>query len=196
MVESFPFDKAIAAKYLLQLGNGLGWHLAATAGVESEVDELARIMGLSPCTGNGYPRLIFIRRASAKKKFEGRRLRCASYVDLDLRYLGWKAHDLSLLKLWSHSEVKDLVCEMPHGENNYLVDLSSMRLSLYAIYQTAQDSGGLPLHGALVERDGKGVLLAGPREAGKSTCCRRLPTPWNPLCDEEILVIFHHELQE
>lgn len=189
MLESFPFQKAIVAEYHLQLGNGLGWHLAATGGVESEVDELARIMGLSSCAANEYPRMIFIRGESVKKGSEWRRLRCARNLERDLAYLGWNAHDLLLLKLWSHPEVKDLFCEMPYEGNNYLLNLSSMRLSLYPIYQAAQNSGGLPLHGALVERDGLGVLLAGPRETGKSTCCRRLPKPWNPICDEEILLI-------
>jgi SynChlorMet cassette protein ScmC len=64
-----------------------------------------------------------------------------------------------------------------------------MRFSLYPIYQQVQDSGGLPLHAGLVEHNGKGVLLAGPKNAGKSTCCRRLPKPWYPLCDEETLIV-------
>jgi SynChlorMet cassette protein ScmC len=189
MVESFPFQKAIAAKYLLQLGNGLGWHLTATAGVKSEVEELARIMGLSCCTANGYPRLIFIRGATAKKTAERRRCRLSENLERDLYDVGWNAHDLDLLKLWSHHEVEDLVCEMRNEEDNYLLSLSSMRLALYPIYQAAQDSGGFPLHGALVERDGKGVLLAGPRETGKTTCCRRIPKPWHALCDEETLIV-------
>jgi SynChlorMet cassette protein ScmC len=64
-----------------------------------------------------------------------------------------------------------------------------MRFSLYPIYQQVQDSGGLPLHAGLVEHNGKGVLLAGPKNAGKSTCCGRLPKPWYPLCDEETLIV-------
>lgn len=189
MLESFPFQRAIAAKYLLKLGNGLGWNLATAAGVESEVDELARVMGLSPCTENGYPKLIFIRGATAQNTAQRGRSRFTEDLEKELQNFGWNGHDLSLLKLWSHPEVKDLVCEMPGEENDYLLSLQSLRLSLYPIYRAAQNSGGLPLHGALVETGGKGVLLAGPRETGKSTCCRRLPKPWHPLCDEESLVI-------
>lgn len=52
-----------------------------------------------------------------------------------------------------------------------------------------QDSGGLLFHAALVERDGKGVLLAGPGGSAKSTLCRRLPRPWCALSDDQALII-------
>jgi SynChlorMet cassette protein ScmC len=153
------------------------------------VEELARIMGLSSCAPNGYPKLIFIRGPSGKRASEKRICRFGENVERDLRHRGWHAHDLALLKLWSHDEVEDIVCELLHEEGNYLLSLSSMRLSLYPLYQATQDSGGLTLHGALVERNGKGVLLAGPRDTGKSTCCRRILKPWRPLCDEETLIV-------
>jgi SynChlorMet cassette protein ScmC len=49
--------------------------------------------------------------------------------------------------------------------------------------------GGLLIHGALVEKDGYGVILAGPGTVGKSTACRRIPPPWNALSDDATLVI-------
>ena len=49
--------------------------------------------------------------------------------------------------------------------------------------------GGLPFHAGLVELDGLGVLLAASGDKGKSTCCRRLPDYWKPLCDDEALVV-------
>jgi SynChlorMet cassette protein ScmC len=49
--------------------------------------------------------------------------------------------------------------------------------------------GGLLLHGALVERDGHGVILAGPSGAGKTTATQRLSRPWRPLSDDATLVI-------
>jgi SynChlorMet cassette protein ScmC len=33
-----------------------------------------------------------------------------------------------------------------------------------------------------------GVLLVGSADSGKSTCCRRLPSPWQALCDDETLI--------
>jgi SynChlorMet cassette protein ScmC len=57
------------------------------------------------------------------------------------------------------------------------------------------DLGGLPLHAALVERNGMGILLAGHGGAGKSTCCQRLPSSWHALCDDETLVVINEEKQ-
>ena len=110
-------------------------------------------------------------------------------IKVNLRRLGWKAHELTFLRFWSHDEVEDLICEMKHEEGDYQRRILSMRFSLYPIYQQVQDTGGLPLHAGLVEHNGKGVLLAGPKNAGKSTCCRLLPKPWYPLCDEETLIV-------
>jgi SynChlorMet cassette protein ScmC len=64
-----------------------------------------------------------------------------------------------------------------------------MWLALYPIYQSVQEAGGLPLHAALVSREGIGVLLAAPAGSGKSTCCSRLPAPWETLCDDETLIV-------
>jgi len=45
------------------------------------------------------------------------------------------------------------------------------------------------LYAALVEKDGVGVVLAAQGGTGKSTCCRRIPSPWHALCDDEVLVV-------
>ena len=64
-----------------------------------------------------------------------------------------------------------------------------MLLALYPILERVQDSGGLALHAAVVERQGIGILLAASANTGKSTCCSRLSSPWRPLCDDEALVV-------
>jgi SynChlorMet cassette protein ScmC len=50
-------------------------------------------------------------------------------------------------------------------------------------------TGGLAFHAGLVEYNGKGYLLAGPGDTGKSTCCRRIPSSWRALCDDESLAV-------
>jgi SynChlorMet cassette protein ScmC len=47
----------------------------------------------------------------------------------------------------------------------------------------------MPMHGALVEIDGSGIILAGRSGAGKSTACRRLPPPWRVLGDDLCLPV-------
>jgi SynChlorMet cassette protein ScmC len=64
-----------------------------------------------------------------------------------------------------------------------------MRYALYPILDGAVRDGGLPLHGALIECDGRGVLIAAASGVGKSTCCRRLPFPWRVLADDMCLVV-------
>lgn len=48
---------------------------------------------------------------------------------------------------------------------------------------------GLFLHGALAEKNGFGVILAGPSGVGKTTASMRLPSPWHSLSDDMTLVV-------
>ncbi len=57
------------------------------------------------------------------------------------------------------------------------------------IVHSVEIHGGLLLHGALVARDGHGIILAGPSEAGKTTASARIPHPWQTLSDDCALLI-------
>jgi SynChlorMet cassette protein ScmC len=63
-----------------------------------------------------------------------------------------------------------------------------MQLSL-VIAQQAQNTGGILLHGALIEKDGWGAILAGPGGVGKTTASCRLRSPWRSLSDDVTLVV-------
>jgi SynChlorMet cassette protein ScmC len=63
-----------------------------------------------------------------------------------------------------------------------------IRLSLFIAQQT-QARGGFLLHGALIAKDGWGVILAGPGGVGKTTASRRLPSSWRSLSDDATLVV-------
>lgn len=89
---------------------------------------------------------------------------------------------------------------LPHGEddtftfivsparNNDILANQLVQLSL-VIARRSQDRGGFLLHGALTEKDGKGVILAGPGGVGKTTASRRLPSSWRSLSDDATLVV-------
>lgn len=64
-----------------------------------------------------------------------------------------------------------------------------MRYAVQPIQNSVTASGGLSFHAALLEKDNEGFLIAGPSGTGKSTCCRQIPRPWLPLCDDEVLVV-------
>jgi SynChlorMet cassette protein ScmC len=84
--------------------------------------------------------------------------------------------------------VPDIICAVGLHEGKKH-EILQMRMALQPIYQRIQDLGGLPLHAALVERNGFGILLAAQGGTGKTTCCRRLPSPWRALSDDEALVV-------
>jgi len=169
--------------YKIQLANDQRWQIIATKGVRSWVRKLASIMELKPCDRNGYPKLIFIRREHDEPVF------CRDPgIDDCFPRSGWEARRFPAVQIWSHRCVPDKFCEIGH-ENGHELEIFRMLQALYPIFERAQESGGLPLHTALVERDGIGILLVASGNTGKSTCCHRLRNPWHPLCDDEALVV-------
>jgi SynChlorMet cassette protein ScmC len=96
--------------------------------------------------------------------------------------------NLIALRVWAHPAVPDIVCELSDTRDHDLAMLT-MGQALFPIYQAAIGRGGVPLHAALLDRDGKGILIAGPGGKGKSTCCRLAPMPWKARCDDETLVV-------
>ena len=145
-------------------------------------------MELNTFQSNGYPKLILTQgelcRGGNQEPIFGlyRNLREA------LPRQGWRPRGNHEFRLWSHRDVADVICEISHEQGQEFSALST-RLFLYPVYQRAQDSGGLPFHAALIERNGIGVLLVAPADTGKSTCCLRLTAPWFALCDEETLIV-------
>ncbi len=172
----------------MQLANGLGWQLITTEGIRPWVEKLASIMKLKVCESSRYPKLIFIRGDSVKYEDKDSIFRTIKSTLVNLPERGWRVHYLGWLQLWSHCDVPDTIWVVVYEANHNLV-IESMRLSLYPVYQGAQQSGGFPLHAALVEKNGKGFLLAAPGNTGKSTCCQNIPPSWHALCDDEALVI-------
>jgi len=135
-----------------------------------------------------WPKMFFCLKESGKDGDGGPINFIVSKIGKDLPRRGWKAQNLQALRLWSHQACADVIYEMGN-EGDRELDIIRMWTSLYAIYLQVEDSGGLPLHAALVERDGKGVLLAGPGGSGKSTLCHRLPHPRCALSDDQSLIV-------
>jgi SynChlorMet cassette protein ScmC len=173
--------------FSLRLANGQEWHIVASAEVKPLIEKLTAIMQLRTCEPNGYPKLIFIQRESDEALEPPTWSKNVDILE-GLPRDGWNARNLGALKLWSHCIMPDVICET-RPERNHDLDIIRMWLSLHPIYRRAQDSGGVPLHAALVVKDGIGVLLAAPGATGKSTCCRRLPLPWQALGDDETLIV-------
>ena len=175
-------------RYFMRLANDQAWQIIATDGVESWVEKLASIMHFDKCETNGDAKLILTARESNGQRWRDPVCRFQPEIKASLPPSGWKFRDLIWLHVWSHCDVPDIICEK-RPEKTHQEEFLSMRMSLQPIYQRAQNSGGLPLHAGLVARDGRGALLAAQRNTGKSTCCRRIPSSWHVLGDEEALVV-------
>ena len=175
--------------YFIQLANGQGWHIIATEGVRSWVNKLASIMELSTWELNRYPMLIFIR-SDANRALKLGKIGGVYQNFNDLPNEGWKVYDVGMFNFWFHSDLPHVICEHNYKyENNHKVNFLKMWFALYPINHGVQEKGGLSFHAGLVEWNGRGVLLVGPGKIGKSTCCRRIPYPWQALCDDETLIV-------
>ncbi len=173
--------------YRMQLGDGRGWHISAEDELRSWTEKLANIMELQASKSTGYPRLIFIREKSQNGQSEEPPYKAEERFAEELAKTGWRVQEIYNVRFWSRPDVTDVICELQSEKEDF--SLVMMRHSLYPIYQRVLDIGGLPFHAGLIEREGKGVLLAAPRNTGKSTCCLRVPKPWRALCDEETLIV-------
>ncbi len=102
----------------------------------------------------------------------------------------WRKYEVSFLKYWLNTKTADVLYSMtPKISRNTILDNSLMQLSLYPIYQQIIKGGGLPVHCGLLEKEEGGFLLVAPSGMGKSTCCRRIPSPWSSLSDDTALVV-------
>jgi len=172
----------------MQLANGQGWNIIGSEEVRGWVERLSSIMGLKAQQLNGHPRLIFIREGGQNDNRFDPTSGLDPPLQMTLPRQDWKAFDHRILRLWSHRDVPDIICEIGEtGEPE--LEILRMWQALLPIYERTRITGGIPLHAALVERDGLGIILAGPGDSGKSTCCQHLPPPWRSLCDDETLVV-------
>jgi len=88
----------------------------------------------------------------------------------------------------AESPSQNIFCQVLRVATN--IDLADQLMELGLILVSSVEArGGLLLHGALAEKNGQGVILAGPSDVGKTTASRRLPDSWQSLSDDCTLVV-------
>ncbi|HNU86032.1 MAG: SynChlorMet cassette protein ScmC [Pseudomonadota bacterium] len=171
--------------YELRLADDQSWVIEPTGDTGEWVDEVARLLRLKPSSESGV-RTIHVERlpyGDGDGEREHARLPRCGHPDAEGCISRAKP-----LELRRHPLIPGVVCRLRKDRESHQVK-QQMRYALRPVYEETIRRGGLPLHAALVERDGQGVLLVGRSGVGKSTACRRLPQPWNALGDDLALAV-------
>jgi len=174
--------------YSLTLSDGNHWAFGGAENAAELVIKFSQIIRLEKCAieqlhKNKASRLIFWKTPDEKTNLFRQEI-ALPFLRNDTK---WERWDGMTVRLWFHKQSPDVICEIFTTDNE--LKYQHMWDALQPIYQKSLNSGGLPLHAGLVEFEGKAYLLPGPGDTGKSTCCRRIPSSWRPLCDDESLIV-------
>lgn len=168
--------------YGITLADGMCWKIIADKPeTESFVERLANVMMLRVSNFDGCQFLVKVRDrcnlGSTNSSWED--TRNSSFARLLSEY-PWQGDPLQRGKSISYY--------FPQEDGNNTSMLPIMQLSSL-IALDAMSRGGMLVHGALIVRDGMGVILAGPSGVGKTTACSRLPDTWRSLSDDTTLIV-------
>jgi SynChlorMet cassette protein ScmC len=174
--------------FSLNFSDGTRWWLGADDSIKNWLSEFADLLKLNPGERNDEIALIF-HNGTLRDKQEPHIQTELNYTNLDSM---WRIHHPAGLEMWSLSELPVIYCSVflePTGDMSPTITWPYVCYPFY--HRAFRLCGGLPLHSALIEHNGRGYLLVGPSNIGKTTCCQRLPHGWNALCDDEILVVYN-----
>ena len=174
--------------YLLSLSDGKAWKIGtcrdAGPGVTAWVEKFAAHLGLQNCPGES-DRCLRFGRLETDVGSHG----FPHFIPgLPGEYPagGWQTWGVAGLVFFQHPETTDIFCALMTGNRTLI--LRQFRHALLPVFDEVIKTGGLVIHGALLEQKGSGVLLLGKSGVGKTTCCRRLPSGWRVLGDDLALV--------
>lgn len=190
MKKESRYNKELACYgYSLYLSNGQRWQLLSAHEIKSWLAEMASVMKLKICSRlNIYPKVIFTGNKRYKKDADSLIDGLNPVIQKALPKKGWECSEFRFYRLWSHPSIADIILDIGDWADCKFYYIK-MWHSLYLIYNQIVDVKGFPIHAALVEHNKKGFLLAGSAMAGKTTCCSRLPSGWNSLCDDTTVVV-------
>ncbi|BAI60955.1 conserved hypothetical protein [Methanocella paludicola SANAE] len=173
-------------EFSFNLFGGQSWYIIANDNAKLFTKTFAGIMGLSESFTCCSKKMVIIRSFSGN--VPSQELLSEAKKIINLPGDKWVFIDEGFAKIWQNTETLDTICDIG-TEGPYEVEIFKMSYLLYPFYSRAINSGGLPFHCALIEKNGHGILLAANGQTGKSTCCRRISPPWHPLCDDEALIV-------
>lgn len=93
-----------------------------------------------------------------------------------------------IFSLVNFSEKTPIIFHYRSGDSTYQQIINAIICSI-GIASCYLPYGGFLIHGALIEKNGYGIILSGPSGIGKSTACKKLPVSWSVLSDDATLVL-------
>lgn len=166
-----------------RLTDGHAWGILPGKGTGQWAEEFSRLLRLEPFQGLADKTIRLERFPQSSGAGDG-----CPQVPYGCDGEGWQVRRSPFLEIWRHQAVPQIVCGL-HETVDFLHVREQMRCALFPVYDLTVRGGGLPLHCAVVEQGGRGVLLVGRSGVGKSTACRRLPPRWNVLGDDLALAV-------
>jgi len=174
--------------FTIRLSNGFIWKARGTAETAGWLRNMAGFLGVSG-ENAGSCADFRVERAEFRA---GRRYDARAALDLSSHGVvcpaGWCIRAWPDLALLNHEELSYVLAGIADAADRE-ARIEQMRRAMLPFYEAVSAKGGLPLHTALAEIRGYGVLLAGVSGAGKSTCCRRFPAPWRALGDDMAVAV-------
>jgi SynChlorMet cassette protein ScmC len=172
--------------YCLSLSDGNKWQITGYEDGIRFADKLAFVMNLKECSLDNSPMLVFVENTND--------IINEDHINLFKKIIptfepDWRIYNFCKHQIWFDSEISNVICQSLYEEYLYNAEYFIIWNSLNLIYQRSMKTGGIPFHAGVAEYKGHGILLSAQSGTGKSTCCRRLPSHWKVLCDDEALVV-------
>lgn len=161
----------------IKLASEETWQLISTSETNEWLDKLCATMELNEYFGVDGNKILFLKNISDK-----------SNIIKSLNLNGIRLLNSGPLRIYKCQNASHMICELGNMGSPE-VELFKWVQSVFPLYNKALYQGGLPLHAALIEREGIGIAISAPGGTGKSTCTRRIPQPWKAICDDEVLIV-------
>lgn len=180
--------------FCLRLADGRRWQLVSSTGSAGWLRRLAWMMRLKDADARpeNSSVLVFLSGSPLSKQQLVPPAEAWSLAGSLLPRKGWRSRKAGPVRLWTHLDVPHLICELL-GCGNRELEIVQMWMAMDPIYNGAVRAGGLPVHAAMLEKEGSAVILAAGGGVGKSTCCKRAELPWQCRCDDEVLLVKSRE---
>ncbi|MEQ8224892.1 MAG: SynChlorMet cassette protein ScmC [Candidatus Eremiobacterota bacterium] len=154
----------------LYLNEKLNWNFIGNSDL---LNKLSKAMSLADLKS---PNKIFL----FKKKDDIHEIP-KKYFDFKL---GWNLQDNLSSRYLTHEILKDIIISLK-PENDYM----GFKNMFFPVWHQVIKEGGLPLHCALLEKNGKGLLFIAPNSGGKSTISNLASSPWEVRSDDMNIII-------